>query len=62
MINKIYTYFFKKLFLKIIIIIKKNNYKNKIYEYNFQNINFDNEVLLKKLFVSSQDNSEINDE
>ena len=62
MINKIYTYFFKKLFLKIIIIIKKNNYKNKIYEYNFQNINFDNEVLLKKLFLSIQDNSEINDE
>ena len=63
MINKINIYIFKKIFLKILIFIKKNNYKNKIYEYNFQNIAFSDEVLLKKLFLNIQDNShEINDE
>ena len=63
MINKINIYIFKKIFLKILIFIKKNNYKNKIYEYNFQNIAFSDEVLLKKLFLNIQDNNhEINDE
>ena len=58
MINRILIYVFKKFFLKIFIVIKKNNYKNKIYEYNFQNITFSDEALLKKLFLSIHNNSQ----
>jgi uncharacterized heparinase superfamily protein len=54
MINKLYTLIIKFLFLRIYLFITKKKFSQYSYEYNFQNINFTDELYLKKTFLSDK--------
>ena len=56
MIKKIKKFLIKFLFLKIYLLLISKSFKQNSFEYNFQNIEFNDEIYLKKLLFSNKYN------
>ena len=54
MIKKIKKFFIRFLFLKIYLLLIKKSFKINSFDYNFQNIEFNDEIYLKKILFSNK--------